>query len=184
MVRALCALMALLGAVSLAKADGPFDDSIYGTPAEARWAPLRANLAHVPACADPAVVSTVTRRFDETENTYWGGAHAIADFERVREIGFRSDGIDYIPRRYCVARALVVDPLVPQRPRAHTVVYRVGASTGVIGWSWGVEWCVVGLDREHAYDPACAALRPVIERRIGVLKNVNWFAEYGLKARY
>ena len=187
MVRALVGLLVLLGAVSLAKAaGGPFEDSIYGTPAEARWAPLHANFANVPVCDDPAVLSTLTGRFDQTENIYWGGVHAIAGYERVREIGFRSDGIDYIPRRYCVGRALIVDPRAPPpaRPKAHTVVYNVGANTGILGWRWGVEWCVVGFDREHAYEPACAVLRPIIERRIGVLRQVNWFGEYGLKARY
>ena len=187
MVRAIISLVALLGAVSLAHAvEGPAEDSIYGTPAEARWAPFHANLANVPACDDPAVLSTVTGRFADAENIYWGGDHSIAGYERVREIGFRSNGIDYIPRRYCVGRALLVDPRLPapERPKAHTVVYSVGANEGIIGWGWGVEWCVTGFDREHAYEPDCAVLRPVIERRIGVLKEVNWLAEYGLKARY
>ncbi len=187
MVRAIVGLLALIGGVSLAHAvEGPAEDSIYGAPAEARWAPFHANFAHVPVCDDPAVLSTITGRFGDTENTYWGGVHAIAGYERVREIGFRSNGLDYIPRRYCVAKALIVNPRVPppERPKSQTVVYSVGASEGIIGWTWGVEWCVVGLDREHAYEPACAVLRPIIERRIGVLKEVNWFGEYGLKARY
>lgn len=187
MMRGIIGFLALLGAVSIAHAQsGPFEDPIYGTPAEARWAPFHANYANVPVCDDPAVLSTITGRFGETENTYWGGVHAIGSYERIREIGFRSNGIDYIPRRYCVGRALVVDPRAPppERPRAHTVVYDVGAAEGIIGLSWGVEWCVVGFDRELAYAPDCYVLRPIIERRIGVLKEVNWFAEYGLKARY
>ena len=187
MVRAILGFLTLLGALSLARAaSGPFEDSIYGTPAEARWAPFHANYANVPTCDDPAVLSTITGRFDETETTYWGGARAIDGYGRVREIGFRSNGIDYIPRRYCIGRALIVDPraMPPQPRKARTVVYNVGASEGFIGMGWNVEWCVVGLDRERAYEPACLALRPIIERRIGVLKEVNWFAEYGLKARY
>jgi hypothetical protein len=187
MLRAIIGFLALLGALSTARAaGGPFEDSIYGTPAEARWAPFHANYANVPACDNPAVLSTISWRFDQTENIYWGGVHAIDGYERVREIGFRSDGIDYIPRRYCVARALIFNPrIIPMEQRkARTVVYNVGAAEGILGLSWGVDWCVVGLDRELAYAPACLALRPVIERRIGVLKEVNWFGEYGLKARY
>ena len=187
MIRSIIGFLALLGAVTLAyAASAPFEDSIYGTPAEARWAPFHANFANVPVCDDPSVLSTITRRFADTENAYWGGVHAIAGYERIREIGLRSNGLDYIPRRYCVGRALILDPRapIPERPRANTVVYNVGAAEGMIGWSWGVEWCVVGLDREHAYEPACAVLRPIIERRIGVLKEVNWSGEYGLKARY
>jgi hypothetical protein len=187
MVRAIIGFLAFIGAPALAQAaGGPFEDSIYGTPAEARWAPFHANYANVPACDDPAVLSTVTGRFDETESTYWGSAHAIDGYERVREIGFRSDGIDYIPRRYCIGRALIFNPRAapPEQRKARTIVYDVGAAEGFIGLSWSVEWCVVGLDRERADEPACLALRPIIERRIGVLKEVNWFGEYGLKARY
>ncbi len=189
MVRAIICFLALLGAASIARAaGGPFEDSIYGTPAEARWAPFHANYANVPVCDDHVVLSAITDQFDETESLYWGGVHAIDAFERIREIGFRSDGIDYIPRRYCVARALIYNPRVtpPEQRRARTIVYNVGAAEGFLGLTWGVEWCVVGLDRELAYeyDSDCALLRPIIERRIGVLKEVNWFGEYGLKARY
>jgi hypothetical protein len=195
MVRAIIGILALLGALSLARAaSGPAEDSIYGTPAEARWAPFHANYANVPACDDFAVLSKIVGRFADTENEYWGGVHAIEGYERIREIGFRSNGLDYIPRRYCVARALIVDPRAPppQPPKAHTIVYSVGATEGIMGLTWGVEWCVVGFDHELAYRAnaghidlaACYVLRPIIERRIGVLKEVNWFGEYGLKARY
>ena len=195
MIRAIIGFLALIGAVSLARAAGGLAESpIYGTPAEARWAPFHANLANVPVCEDPAVLSTITGRFTDMETTYWGGLHTIAGYERIREIGFRSNGLDYIPRRYCVGRAQIVDPrlTLSERPKPHTVIYSVGASEGIIGWTWGVEWCVAGFDREHAYvhaydhayQPECAVLRPIIERRIGVLKQVNWFGEYGLKARY
>ena len=196
MVRAIIGSLALLGAVSLAHAAGPDEDSIYGTPAEARWAPFHANDANVPACNDLRVLSEVTGGFAGTENEYWGGVHAIEGYEHIREVGFRSNSIDTIPRRYCIARALVVDSRVPppQRPKAHTIIYQVNATNGPLGMMWGVEWCVAGFDREHAYDthfmagptydPACAVLRPIVERRIGVLKQVDWFAEYGLKARY
>ncbi len=45
----------------------------------------------------------------------------------------------------------------------------------MIGWGYGVEWCVVGLDRNLAYAPACSALRPFVERYLG---------EKALRARY
>ncbi len=81
---------------------GPAPITQYETPAEARWAPFSSQL---PTCDDASVLSTVSGRFAQTENTYWGGQHAIDGFERVREIGFRANGLSYIPRRYCVARA-------------------------------------------------------------------------------
>ena len=59
------------------------------------------------------------------------------------------------------------------RPRAesdgrHTVVYYwIGEDTGFVGASWGVEWCVVGYDRNLA-TPRCkdgAAVRATGGRR-------------------
>jgi hypothetical protein len=181
MVRAIFGLLLLIGFPAAACAQsGPADDSIYGVPAEARWAPF---FAVLPKCDDAGVLSRITSRFDQTENTFWGGVHAIAGFQRVREIGFRANGLSYIPRRYCVARALVDDPSLPtdDRSRTRTAVYSIAANAGIIGWDWGVEWCVVGLDREHAYAPDCDVLRPILERWIGQYKGLG---DYGLKARY
>src|SRR5947209_7408321 len=93
MLRTLIGFAALLAFAAIAKA-GPFEDSIYGTPAEARWAPFHANLGNVPACDDPSVLDLITSRFSETENTYWGGVHAIDGYENVRDIGFRVNGLD------------------------------------------------------------------------------------------
>jgi hypothetical protein len=178
MLRTITGFMAMVGVVSLAHAHAPGPQPItqYETPAEARWAPFSSNL---PACDEPSVVSTITGRFAEAENTYWGGGNAIESIDQTREIGFRANGLGYIPRRYCVARAAVVDPRVPPppRPRLHTVVYSVTAAAGIIGWSWGVEWCVAGFDREHAYEPACEVLRPILERWLGEQTPI-------VKARY
>ena len=148
----------------------------------ARGGALGGVFLRLPACDDASVLSTVSGRFSQTENTYWGGQHAIDGFERVKEIGFRSNGLAYIPRRYCVARAMMDDPRAtpPIERRPTTVVYDVTADAGIIGFNWGVEWCVVGFDREHAYEPACDVLRPILERWIGDSKAVG----YGLKARY
>jgi hypothetical protein len=30
----------------------------------------------------------------------------------------------------------------------------------MIGMTWGVEWCVVGLDRNWAYNPICKMAQP------------------------
>jgi hypothetical protein len=180
MFRAIIGWLTVFGAVSLAEAQsGPLPITQYETPSEARWAPFSSNL---PTCDDPSVLSTITGRFSEAENTYWGGQNAVGGFERVKEIGFRANGLGYIPRRYCVARVAVVDPRVPPPPQPpeHTVVYSVTAAAGLIVFSWGVEWCVVGFDREHAYEPACGVLRPILERWLGETRS----AEYGLKARY
>jgi hypothetical protein len=163
---------ALLALSSLARAGGgPAQvSSQYGVPAEARWSPFSPDM---PSCEDSGVLSTISGRFGQTQREFWNSQLAIDGFERVREIGFRANGLDYTPRRFCVARATMSDS------KQRTVIYNVGSNFGIIGVTWGVEWCVVGLDPNHAYAPDCEVLRPVIEREIGVYK---WLSEYGLKA--
>jgi hypothetical protein len=135
-------------------------------PAERRFAPFGTDL---PTCDDPAVLDRIRDRFAQKESEYWRSDKVLGDADRISEIGFRANGLAYIPRHYCVARFQM------EARRPVTVEYQVQSELGIIGWSYGVEWCVVGFDRNLAYAPACAVLRPFVERRL---------AELGLKARY
>jgi hypothetical protein len=145
---AIIALLALCGAAS---AQG------YSTPAEQRYSPYSADL---PPCDDPGVLSTITGRFDHKESSYWNSALQIDGYDRIRQIGFRANGLGYIPRRYCVARAQLND----LKPR--TVIYAIQEDLGIIGLGYGIEWCVIGLDRNLAYAPGCQAVRPFLERNL------------------
>lgn len=131
-------------------------------PAEQRYASFSADL---PACDDGGVLARITDRFAQKESGYWNSPLQIGGYDRIQEIGFRANGLGYIPRRYCVARALVVDSM------ERTVVYDIEESMGIIGWGYGVEWCVVGLDRDLAYAPGCSALRPLIDSDLGALRT-------------
>ena len=145
------------------------------TPAEQRYNPWRAQL---PRCDDPSVLSFVQSRFGQRESYYWKSGLEIDRIERARETGFRKTGLDYIPRRYCEARAVVNDA------RTRVVVYSVGEDMDMTGGdvfrsfgqsltlgllpdfnpsplnNWGVDWCVVGLDRHYAHGLNCKAARP------------------------
>ncbi len=127
-------------------------------PAEQRYASYSGNL---PPCDDPGVLSLISDRFRQKESEYWNSTLQIGTYDRVREIGFRANGLDYIPRRYCVARAFVNDT------KRRLVIYQIGEDLGIIGFGYGVQWCVVGLDRNLAYAPACSALRPFAARFLG-----------------
>ncbi len=120
-------------------------------PAENRFSPYSSQL---PLCDDPGVLSRIQDRFAQKESEYWNSDLRIVSYARVSQIGFRTTGLDYVPRRYCTARALVSDN------RSRHVVYWIGEDFGIIGWGYGVEWCVVGLDRNFAYGPACRAAYP------------------------
>ena len=106
----------------------------------------------LPPCE--AGLGTIASRFSQKERQYWNSSLQILDFERVREIAYRPGAAGAIPRRYCTAVAVVSDG------KKHAVNYWIGEDTGMIGMTWGVEWCVVGLDRNWAYNPRCKMARP------------------------
>lgn len=106
----------------------------------------------LPPCE--AALGKIASRFAEKEGRFWNSDLQILDFEQVREIAYSPWTLGTIPRRFCSARAIVSDG------RKHAVYYSIGEDTGMIGMTWGVEWCVVGLDRNWAYNPACKMARP------------------------
>src|SRR5665213_484558 len=106
----------------------------------------------VPPCE--AALDKIASRFAQKEGQYWNSNLQILDFEKVREIAFSPWAEGTIPRRFCSAVATVSDG------RKHRVNYWIGEDTGMIGASWGVEWCVVDLDRNWAYNPTCKMARP------------------------
>jgi hypothetical protein len=113
--------------------------------------------AVVPLCDAPSMLSKIQFRFAQKEGRFWKSDLKILGFERIREISFRpwaAGAPDAIPRRFCTGTALVSDG----KPRA--IHYSISEDTGMIGVNWGVEWCVVGLDRNWAYNPACKLALP------------------------
>ncbi len=117
-------------------------------PAEARMFPYSADL---PACDDSILLARIQRGFYDRERDYWASELAIDGFVNVRETGFRSNGLSYIPRRWCEAAAQFSDGA--QRK----VIYEIAEELGFIGLGSGVTWCVVGLDRNRAFSPHCNA---------------------------
>jgi len=113
--------------------------------------------AVLPLCENPAVLWKIKTRFAEKERRFWQSSLQIVGFENVHETAFRPwarGAPDAIPRRFCSGRALVSDA----RPRP--IYFSIAEDTGWIGFDWGVEWCVVGLDRSWAYNPACHMAQP------------------------
>ena len=120
-------------------------------PAEKRYYDFDADL---PACDDPGVLDRISSRFSRKEGEYWNTSLAIVSYDRIRPVASRPWGLDHIPRNYCSARALLNDNSY------HDVSYAVVEDAGIIGFDYGVEWCVTGLDRNLAYAPACQGARP------------------------
>jgi hypothetical protein len=60
----------------------------------------------------------------------------------------------YTKTGFCSGVALINDGL------RHPIYYSIAEDTGMIGMDWGVNFCVVGLDRNWAYEPHCRAAKP------------------------
>jgi hypothetical protein len=108
----------------------------------------------LPACHEPWALALIAERFAQKEGRFWNSNLAIVHFERIKQTAYRPWADDTIPRRYCNAVALISDGV--RRP----VHYSIVEDGGMAGHFDGVEWCVVGLDRNWAYNPACKMARP------------------------
>lgn len=107
---------------------------------------------NLPQCdsALPAIAS----QFWEKESNFWNSTLQITGFSDVHETAFRPWQSDNIPRRYCTGRAMMNDG------KMRTVHFSLIEDGGFASYGHGVEWCVVGLDRNWAYNPGCKAAQP------------------------
>jgi hypothetical protein len=138
------AVFALLGFGQAAEAANGWEQNFWlsGPRYEGRLAPCESALG------------AITSQFQEKESTYWNSSLRITAYSRVHETAYRPWQSDNIPRRYCSGEALLSDG----KPR--TVYFSIIEDGGFASYHQGVEWCVVGLDRNWAYNPACRAAQP------------------------
>jgi hypothetical protein len=121
------------------------------TPAEKRVFPYDTQL---PTCHDLADLEKISSYFAEKEAKFWQSDLRIVQYDQIRPVSWRPWGVDYIPRRFCTGKVVTSDGSRRQ------IDYSVREDLGIIGATWGVEYCVVGLDRNWAYQPACRMARP------------------------
>lgn len=118
-------------------------------------APLRADQSPegvLPSC--DAALENIAYAFAQKERRFWNSNLQILNFAQVRETAFRPWAAEVATRRFCSAEARISDGV--WRP----VHFSLEAGMGHLGVSWGVQWCVVGLDRSWAYNPGCRMARP------------------------
>jgi hypothetical protein len=108
----------------------------------------------LPPCDYQRALDRIASRFNQKENMYWNTDLRILAIGKIRETAFRPWAADTIPRRFCSALADVSDG------KRHVIHYSIAEDTGIIGSTWGVEWCIIGLDRNWAFNPACKMARP------------------------
>lgn len=120
-------------------------------PAERRVEPYAAEF---PVCHNTEVLEEIATNFAERETRFWRSDLKIVGYERIKPLAYRPWGLDYIPRRFCTATAIVSDGV------KRRINYSVREDLGTIGFEFGVEWCVIGLDRNMAYSPICRLALP------------------------
>jgi hypothetical protein len=108
----------------------------------------------MPPCDYPDALIKISSRFNNRENSFWNTNLKIIAFERIRETAYRPWAANTIPRRFCSGLVEISDG------SKRAIHYSIAEDTGIIGSTWGVEWCVVGLDRNWAYNPTCQMARP------------------------
>lgn len=109
----------------------------------------------VPPCT--AFLDRITERFVEKEGKFWNSNLYITGITNVREIAFHpwaAGAPQTIPRRYCTAQVAISDGKV------RTMNYSIIEDGGFASIGADVEFCIVGLDRNWAFNPACKMARP------------------------
>jgi hypothetical protein len=137
-------MVGLLASAQTAQAANPLELNFWlsGPEYDGRVAPCEAALP------------TIASQFQEKESQYWNSPLVITGYTRIHETAFRPWQSDNIPRRYCSGNVMLNDGKV------RTVHFSIIEDGGFASIGQGVEWCVTGLDRNWAYNPACKSARP------------------------
>jgi len=108
----------------------------------------------MPACDYAPALDRIVANFHTKEARFWNSGLQIVGIEDIRQTAYLPWAAQSIPRRFCSGTALINDG------RRHAIYYSIASGSGMIGMDWGVEFCVVGVDRNWAYNPACRAAKP------------------------
>lgn len=154
--RILGAALCVAGLASTEAAVAADRSAAYGSHGYARHdtAIARGYSGNLPSCADAHVHGYIASAFASREREYWGTGLSLSAFTRPVELGYRSWGPEFIPRRFCSASTVTNDG------RRRAVYWLVAESLGTFSIGPGVDWCVTGLDYSYAYAPDCKMARP------------------------
>jgi hypothetical protein len=108
----------------------------------------------MPGCEYAPALNRIIANFHTKEWQFWNSDLRIVGIEDIRENAVLPWAAQSIPRRFCSGTALINDGA------KHPIYYSIAEDTGMIGMDWGVNFCVVGLDRNWAYNPGCRSARP------------------------
>jgi hypothetical protein len=118
------------------------------------WLPGPEYFRDMPQCDSRPALDRIIGNFLDKERRFWNSELRLVGIENIRETAVLAWAAQSIPRRFCTGTALTSDGA------RHLIYYSIAEDTGMIGMDFGVNFCVVGLDRNWAYGPACRAARP------------------------
>jgi hypothetical protein len=108
----------------------------------------------VPACDFPGALDRIIEKFHTKEYRFWNSQLRIVGIENIKENAMMPWAAQSIPRRFCSGTVVINDGA------RHPLFYSIAEDTDLIGYGWGVNFCVDGLDRNWAYNPDCRAAKP------------------------
>lgn len=108
----------------------------------------------LPLCNSRGIFGAISSAFHDKESEYWNSDLRLVSFAEPIEVGYRTWGPEFFPRRFCIARAQVSDGAI------HDIHYAIIHKAGTLGIAHRVEFCVDGLDRNLAYAPGCKMAGP------------------------
>ena len=118
------------------------------------WMPGPDYWREMPACDSAPALDRIIGNFSNKERVFWNSNLRIVGVENIRQTAEMNWAAQSIPRRFCSGTAVISDGA------RHPIYYSIAEDLGMIGMDWGVNFCVVGLDRNWSYGPACRAARP------------------------
>jgi len=148
-VRIACAAFAIaLGAMAASQAQAAnwFEKNF--------WMPGPDYRRDMPSCDFRPALDRIIGNFGNKERVFWNSGLRIVGIENIHETAEMNWAAQSVPRRFCTATAVISDGA------RHPIYYSIAEDMGMIGMDFGVNFCVVGLDRNWSYGPACRAARP------------------------
>ncbi len=109
--------------------------------------------SQLPQCSSDRVLQQIVSRFNRAENTQWYNGVHMGNIANTHERAYNIYPDSTIDRRYCRGSARMSNG---KTRRVHFVIEQ---GMGLAGFGWGVEYCLKGSDRWHAYGGWCRVLR-------------------------
>jgi len=109
---------------------------------------------NVPLCHEHGPLDHIVAHWGTKEYRFWNSDLELVGFENIRELVWEPWSSGTIPRRFCTASVKMSDG------KRRQIYYAIAEDAGMLGVTYGVEFCVVGLDRNWAASPGCQMARP------------------------